>query len=167
MNPADIAKEIQQGTGVEVTVEDGILEPFITVPSEQLLKVMEFLNQNEKLQFDNLMSQTGVHEPDDEKINLFYHLYSFPQKHKLTVVASVPADGGAIESVTGIWKGANWLERETYDLLGVDFKGHPDLRRIMLPEDWTGHPLRKDYTKLNAYQSIDNSPSAISLSFKE
>ena len=163
MNPAEIATEIQQKTGVEVTFEEGGPEQFVTVPAEQLLKVMHFLNEDPQMQFDCLMSQAGVHEEDT--IYLYYHLYSYAQKHRLTVVSSVPLEKPEVDSVVEIWKGADWLERETYDLLGVIFKGHPDLRRLMLPEDWTGHPLRKDYKKLDTYQSIDNSPSAISLSF--
>ena len=82
------------------------------------------------------------------------------------VVIEALGSAPEVDSVVSVWNAANWLERETWDLLGVSFKGHPDLRRIMNPEDWEGHPLRKDYVIPTQYQDIDNKPSEIAESFK-
>ncbi|MDT8447918.1 MAG: NADH-quinone oxidoreductase subunit C [bacterium] len=135
----------------------------IKVPAEALLEVCRAAKESPELAFDCLMSQTGSHV--GESIQLFYVLFSYQHKHELILTSEVPL-GGSIDSVAGLWAIADWLERETFDLLGVSFKGHPDLRRIMLPEDWEGHPLLKDYPTPMEYNGIDNSPSEITQSFK-
>ncbi len=76
---------------------------------------------------------------------MVYHLYSLSRKERLRIKVSLPADDPSVDSLTGLWKNANWLEREIYDMFGVDFKGHPDLRRILMYEGFDGHPLRKSY----------------------
>ena len=92
-----------------------------------------------------LTDLTAVHYPKDAlPIEMVWILYSMADEQRVRVKARF-ADGEEVRSVTGRWAGANWMEREVYDMFGVRFAGHPDLRRILLPEDWTGHPLRKDY----------------------
>jgi len=76
---------------------------------------------------------------------LVYHICSVENKDSVTMKLDVPRDNPTVDSVSSIWSGANWHEREVYDLFGITFRGHPDLRRIVLPENWQGHPLRKDY----------------------
>jgi NADH-quinone oxidoreductase subunit C len=83
--------------------------------------------------------------PADPRFEVIYHLLSIPRKERVRLKVALPAEGPVVESVTSVWPGANYFEREVFDLFGVRFSGHPYLRRIQMPEDWDGHPLRKDY----------------------
>ncbi|MBF0197791.1 MAG: NADH-quinone oxidoreductase subunit C [Planctomycetes bacterium] len=151
---------VKDELGLDLVQDESAIEgSSLVVPSESLLSVMEVLRQHEKLKFRVLMSQTGVHRGED--MLLFYHLHSYEFSHTICVLCVVPAEGGEVDSVSCIWSGADWLERETFDLLGVHFKGHPNLRRIMMPEDWEGHPLRKDYKMPTEYAGIDNTPCSL------
>ena len=97
------------------------------------------------LRFDLLVELTAVdYLPREPRYEVVYHLLSIPNRQRLRLKVRVPA-GGALPTVQGVWPAAGWLEREVYDLFGIVFEGHPDLRRILMPEDWEGHPLRKDY----------------------
>lgn len=99
-----------------------------------------------ELSFVRLSTVTGVDRyPAEPRFEVVYHLHSVERNERLRVKCRLPGYNPVIDSVTGIWRAANWFERETFDLFGVRFRNHPDLRRIMLPEDWEGHPLRKDY----------------------
>ncbi len=104
---------------------------------------VEFLKITPETNFDYLMNLTAVDYPD--KIEVVYHLFSMTQKHKITVRVKLDRVNPEINSVVSLWSGANWFEREVFDLFGVKFLDHPDLRRIVLPPEWIGHPLRKDY----------------------
>lgn len=98
--------------------------------------------------FDYCVDITAVHYPKNEQpFEVVYILYSFPRNERVRVKAGF-GDGEPVPSVVSIWQTANWLEREAYDMFGIKFQGHPDLRRILLPEDWKGFPLRKDYSIL-------------------
>jgi NADH-quinone oxidoreductase subunit C len=115
------------------------------VKKETLIEVCQFLKSEEGGAYVFLTDETAVDYPKREKrFEINYQLYSFKlnQRLRLKVLA---AEGEAVPSVTSVWPAANWLEREVYDMFGVLYDGHPDLRRILLPEEWTGHPLRKDY----------------------
>lgn len=163
MNTTEILTLIQQHVKAEIVVLEDGPEPGIRIPHNAIFPVLEFLRNAPELDFNTLMNQTAVHE--NETIRLFWHLFSYSQKHRLTAESVVPLDNPKVNSVTPLWKAANWLERETFDLFGVEFDGHPDLRRIMLPEDWEGYPLRKDYIDPNGYGDIDNSSSEIDKCF--
>jgi len=113
-------------------------EAVIQVGAEDLLMVCQYLKSEPTLAFDYLMYLAGLDYPD--RIEVVYHLFSMVHRHKLFLRVELPRETPRIPSVTSIWKGANWHERETYDLLGVKFDGHPDLRRILLPEDWSFDP---------------------------
>ena len=98
------------------------------------------------LKFERLTSVTGVDRfPAEPRFEIVYHLQSLANKARLRLKARVSGNNPEIESVTGVYRGADWYERETFDLFGVRFLNHPNLTRIMMPEDWEGHPLRKDY----------------------
>lgn len=83
--------------------------------------------------------------PAEPRFEVVYHIYSHEHKQRLRLKAKIGGDNPGIASVTSVWRAANWYERETFDLFGIQFHGHPDLRRILMPDDWQGHPLRKDY----------------------
>jgi NADH-quinone oxidoreductase subunit C len=103
---------------------------------------------------DSLMNLTAVDWPKRNQIDVIYHLFSYTHRHVFIVKAQLDRGAPAVPSVEGVWKAADWLEREQFDLLGVQFTGHPDLRRILLPDDWVGHPLRKDYKEGADYHHI-------------
>ena len=118
----------------------------VTVTREKLRRVCDFLRSDPALQFSFLSDVTGVDRfPVEPRFELNYHLLSIPHRMRVRVKARVSGQDPVVESVTSIWPTANWHEREIFDLFGVRFEGHPDLTRILLPEDWEGHPLRKDY----------------------
>jgi NADH-quinone oxidoreductase subunit C len=118
----------------------------VRVAGERIVEVCEFLKRDAESPFDYLSDLTCVHYPENAggPFEVVYNLYSIKANVRVRLkVATTDAVG--VESVTGVWPAANWLEREVYDLFGVRFRNHPDLRRLLLPPDWEGHPLRKDY----------------------
>ncbi len=117
--------------------------PVLMVEASRLCEVAAFLHDAEGYEFDLLKNLTAV--DFEEVMHVVYHLYSMGRRHKLMLKVEVGRDCPSVPSVESVWRAADWQEREVFDLFGIDFTGHPDLRRIMLPEDWTGHPLRKDY----------------------
>jgi len=131
-------------------------DTFLVVETVGLLDVMQYLRSEPDLAFDFCMCITGVdlpakhklkaHQPED-KLGVVYHLYSYEHRHGLVVKVFTDRSNPHVPSVAGVWPTADWHERETYDLFGVIFDGHPDLRRIMLPEEFEGHPCRKDYVE--------------------
>jgi NADH-quinone oxidoreductase subunit C len=128
-------------------------DPYCVVKPDALVEVCRFLKADPELRFDLCSCVSGV--DDGKELWVVYHLYSIPRNHR--AVLKVNAGGRenpAVPSVTGVWKTADWHERETYDMYGIVFEGHPDLRRILLPEDWPGWPLRKDYEFPDEYQGI-------------
>lgn len=120
-------------------------QPSITLAKESLLGFCEFLKSDEGGEYTLLTDETAVDYPKREKrFEVIYHLYSFKRNDRLRLKLIV-GEGEKVPSVVGLWPTANWLEREVFDMFGVEYEGHPDLKRILLPEGWTGHPLRKDY----------------------
>lgn len=118
----------------------------VRVARERIVEVCEFLKSDGETKFDFLADLTCVHYPDnfDAPFEIVYNLLSISRNVRVRLKVSA-GEGEAVDSVTGVWTTANWMEREVYDLFGVTFNNHPDLRRILLPDDWQGHPLRKDY----------------------
>lgn len=117
----------------------------VTVPRENVKEICLFLKN--ALQYNLLTDVTAI-DYIGKKENRFmavYNLYSIPNKDRFFLMAAVPEGDCRIDTVSGIWKSALFLEREVYDLMGIDFTGHPDMRRILMTDDWVGHPLRKDY----------------------
>ncbi|MBI3129272.1 MAG: NADH-quinone oxidoreductase subunit C [Candidatus Tectomicrobia bacterium] len=120
-------------------------EATLVLRAEALVAAATLLRDHPSARFRLLSDLTAAHWPGEERpFHVVYHLYSFDHNRRLRLKVKL-RDGEEAPSVTGVWSGANWMEREAYDLFGVRFKGHPDLRRILLPEDWGSHPLRKDY----------------------
>ncbi|MCX6193334.1 MAG: NADH-quinone oxidoreductase subunit C [Cytophagales bacterium] len=127
----------------------------LTLPAEQILPVCEFLWKNPATYFDSLSCLTAIDQgPEAGKMEVIYTLYSIPNHLTLHLRVILDRSSPTISSVSSIWRTADWHEREAFDLLGVQFSGHPDLRRILLPEDWEGHPLRKDYVEQSKYHGI-------------
>ncbi len=131
---------------VETSVFRG--ETTLVVRREQILGILALLRDHADLRFDRLSDLTAIDYLDlgrETRFNVVYHLMSRSSLARLRVRALVPEDDLIIDSVVGMFPSANWPEREVFDLFGIHFAGHPDLKRILLPDDWDGHPLRKDY----------------------
>ncbi|MGH7829235.1 MAG: NADH-quinone oxidoreductase subunit C [Candidatus Binatia bacterium] len=119
----------------------------ITIAREGMEDIFHLLKEDPHLAFNFLADLTAVDylEKRNPRFEVVYHLYSLTQHHRLRVKVAVPEEDPIVDSLTPLWKGANWLEREVWDMFGIRFRGHPDLRRILLYEQFQGHPLRKDY----------------------
>jgi NADH-quinone oxidoreductase subunit C len=153
--------------GESVELVDAV-DPYTVVKDvARFLDVMRFLRDDDQLQFDFLRSVTGVDWPEDGYIESVYHLYSYPLGHAHVVKYRCPRAVPEVPSVEGLWPTANWFEREQYDLLGILYLGHSDLRRIMLPDDWIGHPLRKDYIEEEHYRGIGTTRASPLEAFKQ
>lgn len=127
----------------------------IKLSADDLVRVMDALFRNPSTYFDMLSSITGIDNGlPNATMEVIYNLYSIPFNHHLMIKVMLPRDKPEIESVCHIWKTANWHEREIFDMYGIHFKNHPDLRRILMPSDWEGHPLRKDYKHQAYYRDI-------------
>ncbi len=121
--------------------------------AEDLIEIGQFCKG--ELGFDCLINLSGVDWPKKNQIEIVYHLYSYSKRHQFVLKVQLDRTAPSLPSLESVWKSADWLEREQYDLLGVEFRGHPDLRRIMMPDDWVGHPLRKDYKEQASWHNIE------------
>ena len=128
-------------------IVEALGETTITVPREYIVAACEFLKQTPELEFNFLADLCGFDRgPEEEpRFEVNYHLFSTTKHHRLRLKVVLNEDDVHVPTVAGVWRTANWHERETYDLFGIVFDGHPDLRRILLPDDWLGHALRKDF----------------------
>ena len=127
-------------------------DSFIIVPAEKIVPLCTMLREADLFSFDCLSNLTAVDWKD--RFEVVYHLFSYRHRGLLGLKVRLPHDEPHLPTVETVWKVANWLEREVYDLFGIRFDGHSDLRRIMLPDDWIGHPLRKDYKEEEDYHGI-------------
>jgi len=119
-------------------------ELMLEIAAERIVSACRYLKAEQN--FARLSTITAVDwYPEEPRFEVVYHLHSPERNERLRLKCRVTGEDPEIDSVTAIWRGANWYERETFDLFGIRFRNHPDLRRIMLPEDWEGYPLRKDY----------------------
>jgi len=120
----------------------------ITVKKDKISEILQFLKDDEKFHYNYLVDITCVDYlklSEIERFAIIYNLYSYENNSRIRIKAPVPENDTSISTVSFLWKAADWLEREVFDLFGINFIGHPDLRRIMTPDNYTGHPLRKDY----------------------
>lgn len=173
MNTADIASMIEEKFSQMLLARNySVIDPYLVVEPGAWLTLAQWLRDDPRLQFDLLNCITAVDylETDPAKVakagfephlEVVYHVMSFVHRHRLVVKlllprwkGNVPGELPEVPSVTSVWPAANWHEREVYDLGGVRFIGHPDLSRILMADDWVGHPLRKDYEYPLEYQGI-------------
>lgn len=117
----------------------------VKVDPKSLLDICQFLKTDPEFDFNFLRCLSAVDWLKEGEFELVYHLFSFRHRHEMVIKVRVPRSDPRVPSVVSVWSTTNWHEREAYDLMGIFFEGHPDLRRILLPEGWEGHPLRKDY----------------------
>jgi NADH-quinone oxidoreductase subunit C len=145
------------GGNVIVGEETGGLQPALLVDPDRIVDVCRELRDNPKTYFDFLSCLTGVdYGVEDSRFGVVYHLASIPYQTQLTLKVSKENDRNEDElpsfpSITSVYGAANWHEREAYEMIGIFFDGHPDLRKLLLPDDWEGYPLRKDYTTVDKY----------------
>ncbi|QNL52577.1 NADH-quinone oxidoreductase subunit C [Olivibacter sp. SDN3] len=161
MELSEIKNILQRKLGNDCIVDENLegLQPTLIVHRDYILDVCRELRENNETWFDFLSCISGVDYGVNEGFGVVYHLASIPYKTQLTLKVKLEnlRDTSvlpSVDSVSTVWQSANWHEREAYDLVGIFFKGHPDLRRILLPDDWRGYPLRKDYKDADAYHGI-------------
>jgi NADH-quinone oxidoreductase subunit C len=133
----------------------------IVVTPERIADVAGFLRDDAQCGFDCLSNLSGVDYPKAGHIQVVYHLFSYRHRHWIVLKVNAHRDDPVVPTVSTVWSHANWQEREVFDLLGVRFPGHPDLRRLLMPEDWPGHPLRKDFVEPQEYHGISTSRESL------
>lgn len=130
--------------------------PWFPVRDERWAEVAQALRDTPEFRFDQLKNLCGLDGPGDDRLAVVYHLFSYEHRHECGVKVFTNRDDAEVPSVMSVWPAANWHEREAFDLYGIRFTGHSDLRRMFLPDDWEGYPLRKDYVMPESYHGIPN-----------
>lgn len=162
LDAAAIHARLQERFGDALGALEGAgADAWATVEPARVAEVGAFARSDDALRFDCLSNLTGVDYPKESHIQVVYHLFSYPHRHTFVLKANASRDDPRVASVSGVWSTADWQEREAFDLLGVHFEGHPDLRRILMPEDWPGHPLRKDFVEPQEYHGIPTSRESL------
>lgn len=147
--------DIVRNSSPEAMADERSSPKAILIPAQDLMKVCNELHQNPETYFDMLSCVTAIdNAAQTNSMEVVYNLYSIPFNTHLMLRVVLPRENPVIDSVTAIWRTADWHEREAFDFFGVKFTGHPDLRRILLPADWEGFPLRKDYHHQEYYRNI-------------
>jgi NADH-quinone oxidoreductase subunit C len=153
MEPLQILERVKSRFGDRVLeTVDKKPDPFAVVDPKAIVEIGRFMKEDPELAMDCLSNQSGVDYKD--RIEVVYHLFSYEHRHGAVLKVKLPRENPSVETIESVWKSANWMEREIYDLLGVNFEGHSDMRRILMPEDWIGHPLRKDFVEPAEYHGI-------------
>ena len=164
MSPAAIAQLLQEKFPGKIIAAALDKHPRVHVEAAHWRPIAEFLLREPSLNMDWLANLSGVDYAADEKMCVVYDLWSFDLRHRFAVKVFSPRENASIPSVCDLWPAANWHEREVFDLLGADFPGHPDLRRILCADDWVGYPLRKDYVFPRDYHGI---PGSVELDWQQ
>jgi NADH-quinone oxidoreductase subunit C len=163
MEAKAIAERLQQQLGDRIQAAQlEAANPWLVVAPEAIAEVGAFAKSDPELAFDNLMCLSAVDYPkeDPPRMELVYHLFSYRHHHSFVLKVHLPREDARVPTVEKVWGVANWHEREAYDLFGIAFEGHSDLRRILLPDDWQGHPLRKDWVDPDFYNGMHVKPTA-------
>jgi len=170
-NPEEIFELVKNEFGETIVGldKDTPTETIISIDPLYIQKVGAFLRENDELKFDSLMVLSGVDDANGTKtkdedgsdmisggtLSVYYHLHSTSLKHKITLKVSTQRENPQVESVYNVWRTSDWHEREAFDMFGIIFLNHPDLRRILMPYDWeAGYPLRKDYKNPEFYKGM-------------
>jgi NADH-quinone oxidoreductase subunit C len=152
MDALQIYEYLKQHFADQIVETGGKPDAFAVVDAATIVEVCRFLRDDSMTAFDCLNNETGVDYKD--RIEVVYHLFSYQHRHSCVLKVKLPRDNPLVATVESIWSAANWMEREIFDLLGVTFQGHSDMRRILMPEDWAGYPLRKDFVEPQEYHGI-------------
>ncbi|UCD34680.1 MAG: NADH-quinone oxidoreductase subunit C [Nitrospiraceae bacterium] len=147
MEPLEIVNRLKAKYLNEISVVSQFRDQvFVSVNRDRILDICRYLHDDPEMYMDYLADLCGVDYPGRQyRFEVVYNLFSMKHRHRILLKALIPEKDPAIDSVVSVWSGANWHEREACDMYGITFNGHPDLRRILMPEDWDGYPLRKDY----------------------
>ncbi len=159
LNAQEIEALIREKFGDEAVLfsQHDCLQPFLVIAPQHLVNVCFFIRNDARLYFDLLECLSAVDShPAAERFYVVYHLHSITQGHRIVLKCKAPANDSLPElpSVAQVWRTAEWHEREAFDLMGIRFSDHPDMRRILMPEDWEGHPLRKDYKDPETFHGL-------------
>ncbi len=153
MKPQEIAAILTNRYGAQVLEsQTEAMNPWSVIDASAILDVCRYMRSDDALSMDHLELLGGVDYKD--RIEVVYILYSMKHHHRYTLKCRLPRENPAVHTVESVWGVANWHERETFDMLGVVFEGHSDMRRILCPDDWEGYPLRKDYQSPKIYREI-------------
>jgi len=159
MSPADILKKLEEKfPGKIKSSELEVVDPFVVVEVSAIADIGTWLRDESDLAFDTLHCLSVVDYPKEEKMQVVYHLSSLKRRHWIVLKVETPREGAKVPTVERVWRTANWHEREAYDLFGVWFEGHSDPRRILLPDDWEGHPMKKDWEWPEEWHGIPVKP---------
>ncbi len=154
MTAEEISNKLSEEFGekiVETDIES--VQPSVTIDPSSIKEICKYLKNDPAMKFNSLMCLSGV-DHDEENLRIVYNLDSLELRHKITLYVIVPKESPVVDTVSDVWNTADWHEREAYDLFGFTFNGHPDHRRILLPDDWEGFPLRKDYVVQETYGGL-------------
>jgi NADH-quinone oxidoreductase subunit C len=162
MDPKAIHERLAGAFGDRITAfQAETLQPFAVVAAAAIVEVAAFCKNERDLALDNLMNLSVVDYPKETppRMEVVYHLFSYTHRHLFVLKVHTPRDGARVPTVESVWPVANWHEREAYDMFGILFEGHGDMRRILLPDDWEGHPLRKDWQDPDFYNGMHVKPT--------
>ncbi len=153
MNPQEIASLLTEKFGSRILdSKPDAINPWSAIEPSAVLEISQFLRGDDRLSMDHLELLGGADYKD--RIEVVYVLYSMKYHHRYTIKCRLPREAPSVHTVESIWRVANWHEREAYDMYGIVFEGHSDLRRILCPDDWEGYPLRKDYQFPKSYRNM-------------
>ena len=165
MTPSEIVSRLTERFGNQITASHPTgKHPRVHVNSTDWLPIAEFMRNDDALRLDWLANLSGVDYVADGTMAVVYDLWSFDHRHTFAVKVFCPRDNPRVPSVAHLWRAADWNEREAYDMFGIVFDGHPDLRRILCADDWEGFPLRKDYVFPREYHGI---PGSVELDWQQ
>lgn len=155
MNEALLVELLTPILGESPQINQSTTPVSIIIDRDKIVKVSQVLREHASCYFDMLSCITGLDNGNEvNTMEVIYNIYSIPFNHHLMLKVILSRENPEIDSVISVWRSADWQEREVFDMYGIVFKGHPDLRRILMPADWEGYPLRKDYQTQEEYNGV-------------